>query len=154
CVWSYNALLRSLQKDLIALSMPINSDPHKEAIRLISEIILDEEVDDLGDGRFLSHLELYIEAMQDLDCDVAPILGFFDLLETRLDIDKAIEYSEFPEEAKIYARQTTELLTRPLHCRAAALFYEGESYIPDFFLYQVDELAPHAAVDRLLDYLE
>ena len=51
-VWSYNALLRSLQKDLVASSLPINSEPQKIAIRLITEMVLNEEVDDLGDGSF------------------------------------------------------------------------------------------------------
>lgn len=154
CVWSYTALLQSLHKDLVAMVFPLNSESHKEAIRLISEIIINEEVDDLGDGRYLSHLELYLEAMQDLDCDLSKILDFFDQLETNRSIDEAIKKSLFSEEIKEYARATARFLRKPLHIRAAALYYEGEPFFPDQFLYRLYLLSDHIKCDKALWYFE
>ena len=154
CVWSYNALLRSLQKDIVALSLPLNTESHKEAVRLISEIILNEEVEDLGDGSYLSHLELYLESMQSLECDLSNILSFFDILEGGVSPEKAFIYVAFSNEIKRYAEHTISVLKRPLHIRAAALFYEGEPFIPDHFLNVIERLSNQMNVDRLLDYLE
>lgn len=154
CVWAYHALLRSLQKELIAHSLPLNSDDYKEALRLLAEIILDEEVEDLGDGKFVSHLELYLDAMQEARCDIAPILGFFDMLEHRVPLERALEEARFPAETMAYARYISSLLDSPIHMRAAALFYEGEPFIPDRFLHHLFRLGDSIPVDRLLDYFE
>ena len=90
CVWGYHRLLHSLQKDIIELSQPLNSEPYKEVIRLINQIVLDEEVDQMRDGRIISHLELYLDAMEDVGCDLTPILTMFDLLEGGLPPIKAL----------------------------------------------------------------
>ena len=153
-VWSYNALLRSLQKDLVASSLPINSEPQKIAIRLITEMVLNEEVDDLGDGSFQSHMELYLEAMRDLNCDLYPVFAFFDLLQQEKTRDDMFAVAGFSAEVKKYARQTLRILRLPLHVRAAALFYEGEPYIPDKFLFQLWNLREKVPVERLVEYFE
>ena len=41
---------------------------------------------------------------------------------------------------------------RPLHERAAVLFYEGEPYLPDDFLYQLQGMGESS--QRLLEYFE
>jgi hypothetical protein len=42
----------------------------------------------------------------------------------------------------------------PLHDKAAALFYEGEPFIPDSFLFHIGQLGNTAKIGRLLDYFE
>ena len=123
-------------------------------IRLISEIILDEEVDDLGDGRILSHLELYLEAMEDLGCNMTPILAFFDLLDEGIGSEKAFDFVNFPDEVVSYARFGMKILEKPIHARAAALFYEGEPFIPDRFLLRIDQMGRRLKVGRFIDYME
>lgn len=154
CVWSYNALLRSLQRDLIAQSMPLNSEPHKIAVRLITELILSEEVSDLGDGSFQSHLELYLEAMRDVNCDISQMFTFFDLLAQEKDMEEILEQSNFAPEVEKYARVTMALLEMPIHRRAAALFYEGEPFIPDRFLINLWGLKHNPAVEKFVHYFE
>lgn len=154
CAWSYRAFLQSIQRELVNLSLPVNSDDHKEALRHVSELILDEEVEDRGNGRFASHMELYLEAMQELKCDLAPVLSFFDMLESGIEPLTAVEDAGFPLEVIKYARQALSLIREPLHVRAAALFYEGEPFIPDRFLYQLYRLGDFMPVEKLLDYFE
>ena len=153
-VWSYNALLRSLQRDVVALSMPLNSEPQKMAIRLITEMILNEEVDDIGDGSFQSHMELYLEAMRDINCDLSSVFAFFDLLHQARSSDEIFASSAFSPMVEKYAKNTLTILRQPLHVRAAALFYEGEPYIPDKFLFHLWSLRDRVPVERFVEYFE
>lgn len=154
CVWGYNALMRSLQQDFIKNAQPLNSEPFKEGLRLINELVLDEEVDDLGDGRIVSHLELYLEAMEEIGCDMAPILGFFDLLESGIKPRTALRTANFPPEVVSFGEFIVRCLGKPLHLRATVLFYEGEPFIPDKFLRRLELISPKSKVTKLLDYLE
>ena len=153
-VWSYNALLRSLQKDVVAQSLPLNSEPQKMAIRLITEMVLNEEVDDLGDGSFQSHMELYLEAMRDINCDLSQVFTFFDLLHQIKPSDEIFSSCGFSACVERYARNTLNILRQPLHIRAAALFYEGEPYVPDKFLFHLWSLRDRAPVERFVEYFE
>ena len=154
CVWGYQTLMRSLQKDLMESAQPLNSDPFKEALRLINELILDEELEAAPDGKITSHLELYLDAMEDLNCDMVPILGFFDLLESGVGQQKALRGAGFSKEAVAFGSYLINCLRKPLHQRATVLFYEGEPYIPDAFLGQLDQFNPYKKVEKLIDYFE
>lgn len=154
CVWGYNALLKSLQRDLVNRSRPLNSEPVKEALRLINEIVLDEQVCEHADGRIVSHLEIYLDGMAHLNCDLFQIFGFFDLLETGVEPLKALHSMDFPEEVRSYGEFIVESLSLPLHQKCTVLFYEGEPYIPDSFLNEIDAISRVANVDCVIEYLE
>jgi len=154
CVWTYNYLLRNIYQELVNSIQPLNSQTQKEAIRLTSEIILEEELEEQGDGSLQSHLEIYLEAMQDLGADIGPIVSFFDMQENGVTWQSALKQARFPQEVTRYARRMSEYFQRPLHERAAILFYEGEPYIPDSFLHRLGQLSPRLPVHRLLDYFE
>ena len=154
CVWSYHALLNSLAKELVGKSQPLNPDNIKESLRLISEILLDEEASEYADGQYFSQLELYLEAMQDVGCDITPTLNFFELIERGIEPEKAIYQVEYPPEVIEYGLGICKILREPLHKRATAFFYEGEPYIPDRFLSGIDSLSSVVEIDRVLDYFE
>ncbi len=154
CVWAYNYLLRDIYQELVSMIQPLNSQSQKEAIRLISETILEEEVEEQNDGSLLSHLEIYLEAMQALGADVGPILSFFDMQESGSTWEEALEEARFPPAVARYAQGLGRMFARPLHERAAVLFYEGEPFIPDTFLNRLGQLGAKHSVNRLLDYFE
>ncbi len=154
CVWSYSFLLRNIYQELVSVIHPLNSQGQKEAIRLISEIILDEEVEEQHDGSLMSHMEVYMEAMQDLGADLGPIVTFFDMQDAGADWQDALEAAEFSPAITEYARCIGSFFKRPLHERAAILFYEGEPYIPDQFLSKLGLLSSKHRTHRLLDYFE
>ncbi len=154
CVWSYQALLKSLHRDLVLLSQPVQSEPFKEAMYLISEIVLDELVEAQADGSFHSHLELYLDAMADLGCDTQRVSQFFEQLERKMPVKRALQMAGFSGEAQVYGLATIKHLHAATHMKAAALFYEGEPFIPDSFLQRLDELASKYPVERLIDYFE
>ena len=73
CVWDFMALVKSLQRDLTCVRVPWVPPPDQEAARLINEIVLDEETDALGEGRYPSHFDWYVEAMGEVGCDAGPV---------------------------------------------------------------------------------
>lgn len=154
CAWGYHAILRSIDRELSSAPVGIYSHDLKEALKLVSEIILDEEVADLGDGRLSSHFELYLEAMQDMGCDVTPLLDFMDNLDSGQDLVEAARQADLPAPVIDYAAFVSGVLREPIHLRAVALFYEGEPYLPDALLIQTSSLLPRLKVGRFLDYME
>ena len=154
CVWIYNYLMRDLYQEIANHIQPMSSQVQKEAIRLISELVLEEEVDEQNDGTLISHMEIYLEAMQDLGADVGPIMSFFDLLESGKDWVEAARQAHFPIESQLYFEKINVFFESPVHERAALLFYEGEPYVPDSFLNKLNVLSQTAKTARLLEYFE
>jgi len=154
CVWAYDALLKSLQKDLLGHATPLLSDEQKEAIHLICEIALEEQVEALPDGGFQSHMELYLDNMVDENCDTAPTLEFFRNLEHSVPIPRALRRSGFDKPVVDYGLAIMKILESEPHKKAAALFYEGEPFIPDTFLIRLNELSENPTAEGLIDYFE
>jgi hypothetical protein len=73
CVWDFQFLLKALQRQLTCLDVPWLPTPDPEARRLVNEIVLDEESDEVPNGGYLSHFELYLWAMEQCQADTGPI---------------------------------------------------------------------------------
>ena len=65
CVWDFQCLLKALQRALTCVEVPWLPTASPDARRLVNEIVLDEESDEDGQGGYLSHFELYLEAMRE-----------------------------------------------------------------------------------------
>ncbi len=152
CVWGYGFLLRNLYKDLASRVEPLATHTQKEAQRLIATMMIEEEFAEEEDGTSSSHLELYIEAMQILGADTAPTMSLFDIYESGQGWKVGLQQSQFPSLAARYARCILSFADRPLHERAALLFYEGEPFIPDSFLDRLSGM--NRGADALVEYFE
>src|SRR5258708_20775869 len=75
-VWDFMSLVKSLQNTLTCTSVPWL--PYGDPItrRMINEITLDEESDESGKGDYISHFELYLEAMEQSGANTSPIHAF------------------------------------------------------------------------------
>ncbi len=153
-VWDFMSLLKSLQQDLTCVRIPWIPPDDAEAARLINEIVLDEETDELDEGRHSSHFELYLDAMAEAGCDTEPMNRLLLQLKQGESMDRSLQVSGLPEEALRFTHVTMQLLQRPLHVRVAVFFHAREDLIPQMFVRIVEGLnSKGLRCNKLLNYL-
>jgi hypothetical protein len=154
-VWDFMSLLKSLQRSLTCVQVPWVPQGPAGSRRLINDIVLVEESDELAGG-FISHFELYLEGMTQAGADRTAIDAFIEFIRRDVPVLTALKRAHAPEPAAEFSAMTWEFVeTAPLHCQAAAFAFGREDLIPDMF----DKVA---AVNRAIgnklstfvDYLE
>lgn len=104
-VWDFMSLLKGLQVNLTCIDIPWVPRGARIARRLINEIVLGEESDQVG-GRFISHLELYIESMEHMGAETKGLNGF---LQTMAALKN--DYSDKNIKTALEANDVSYLLT-------------------------------------------
>jgi Protein of unknown function (DUF3050) len=152
-VWDFMSLLKTLQRRLTCVAVPWVPSGPAASRRLINDIVLVEESDELGDG-FISHFELYLDGMRQAGADTAPIEAFIGLLRAGRPVLTALQEAAVPRPAAEFVAATWDLIEHgSAHCQAAAFAFGREDLIPDMF----DQVATlNARLGRLstfVDYL-
>lgn len=138
-VWDFMGLLKELQQHLAPSGAPWVPDGNARLRRFINEIVLAEESDeappaDDGSTTYISHFELYAEAMGEVGVDAGGALAFAGRVR-REGIDAALATTgELPAAARTFMRRTFEFIDsgKP-HVVAAAFAYGREQIIPAMF---------------------
>jgi len=132
-VWDFMSLLKKLQQELTCVRVPWVPHGSQESRRLINDIVLVEESDELGDG-FISHFELYVNGMTQAGADTRPITDFLNLIRNGETVPKALVTAPVPPPAATFVATTWKLIeSAPLHCLAAAFAFGREDLIPEMF---------------------
>lgn len=131
-VWDFMSLLKTLQRQLTVTSVPWLPPQNRMAARLINEIVLGEESDQIG-GEYISHFELYIDAMAEAGANTNPIAAFISVLSEGGDLESAFQHAEAPEHVRRFVRSTMDFCGKQPHEVAAAFLYGREDIIPDMF---------------------
>ena len=84
-VWDFMCLVKTLQGALTCTAVPWVPSGDAVARRLVNEIVLEEESDDDGEGRYISHFELYRAAMEQSGADTLKLNDFLDRVGRPLD---------------------------------------------------------------------
>jgi len=133
-VWDFMSLLKSLQRELTCVEVPWTPKGSPTARRAINQMVLAEESDLLPDGRVLSHLELYREAMGQLGADLGPIDDFLARIERRQGVVEAITQAGAPCHARSFVQSTWRIVkSRSVPMIAAAFTLGREDVIPEMF---------------------
>ena len=82
-VADFMCLLKSLQQRLTVLSVPWFPPVNTQAARFINEIVVAEESDEARYGGFISHYEMYIEAMREVGADTGRVEHFVEYVRNR-----------------------------------------------------------------------
>lgn len=156
-VWDFMSLAKSLQMHIAPannLWLPTKRNRSSSA-RLINEIILAEESDrDLSDG-YISHFDLYVQAMHEIGCDVRTINQFIDEVRSR-GVNTALTNTDYPIISMDFVKSTFDFIeTGKPHVIAAAFTFGRETVIPKMFKGLVSQLNVNSLeAPRFYYYLE
>ncbi|WP_433086186.1 DUF3050 domain-containing protein [Dactylosporangium sp. CA-052675] len=152
-VWDFMSLLKSLQRNLTCVEVPWIPTGPTGSRRLINDIVLVEESDELRGG-FISHFELYLEGMTEAGADRSTVDAFIDLLRAGTPVPAAMQRAGVPAPAAEFVALTWHLIdTAPVHCQAAAFAFGREDLIPDMFQQVVKVNEQVGQLDTFVDYL-
>ena len=140
-VWDFMSLLKALQARLCCVGVPWLPAPDLQATRFINEIVLAEESDEDGQGRFLSHFGLYRRAMTRCGAQTTAIDSFLKELRKGSPVQAALAVVKVPDCLGRFVRQTFDLIEGgSLWSLASAFTFGREDLLPALFQRIVDEL--------------
>ena len=134
-VWDFMSLLKALQSTLTNTSVPWTPKGNGSVARFINEIVMDEESDVNEKGEVKSHFEMYIDSMDQIHANTAPIKKFTNAIQNGVSINNAAAMIGMHSTIKAFLDFTFGIIAegKP-HCIAAAFTFGREDVIPDMFL--------------------
>jgi hypothetical protein len=133
-VWDFQSLLKAMQQRLTCTTTPWVPTPDAEARRLVNEIVVDEESDELPDGGFASHFELYLDAMREAGADTGPATRLIAALTAGVPLAEALDTVGAPPAAVAFVRSSFAVIeSGSTHGIVAAFTYGREDVIPEMF---------------------
>jgi hypothetical protein len=153
-VWDFMSLLKSLQRRLTCVEIPWVPTGPTGSRRLINDIVLVEESDELQGG-FISHFELYLGGMAQAGADRSPIDAFIEELRRGTGVPEALTAAGVPAPSVEFVNTTWRFIQQaPVHCQAAAFAFGREDLIPDMFEQVVKVNANQGGqLETFVDYL-
>lgn len=134
-VWDFMSLLKALQTSLTCTTTPWTPKRNTNTARFINEIVLGEETDVDADGKYKSHFEMYLDAMEDIGANTSKIRKFISLIEEGDSVEEALDSAEVSDGVKSFVGYTFEIIkTRKDHMIASAFTYGREGLIPEVFI--------------------
>ncbi|SKA69811.1 Protein of unknown function [Thiothrix eikelboomii] len=132
-VWDFMSLIKYLQAAVAPTTVPWLPQGDSSIRRFINELVLEEESDQLPDGNYSSHVELYLRAMTEVGANTQPFRHFLATVELT-GVDTALELATVPAPSRVFSQQTFAFLSsQQAHQVAAALALGREHIIPMMF---------------------
>jgi len=138
-VWDFMSLLKTLQRRLTCMEVPWLPPTDPLAARLINEIVLGEETDEIEPHRYVSHFDLYLAAMEEIEADTRPIRQFVTRLRDGLSPEQALA-PPIPESTRHFVLDTLLTCDAPTLEVAASFLLGREDLIPAMFQRILEEL--------------
>jgi hypothetical protein len=137
-VWDFMSLLKYLQHVIAPATWPWQPSANVSLRRFVNEIVLGEESDEglptrEGQKRYVSHFDLYCEAMREVQADPAPALEFISVVK-RSGLNSAFAAGIPPQPCLEFMRTSFGFIeTGKAHVVAAAFAFGREHIIPLMF---------------------
>jgi hypothetical protein len=133
-VWDFMSLLKRLQQDLTCTRVPWLPANNAKAARLINDIVIGEETDADPDGFYVSHLELYLRAMQDVGASTVQFDTFCSMVRAGFPVEVVLTRIGVARHVHAFVGHTMALAnTGTTEEVLAAFFYGREDIIPEMF---------------------
>ena len=152
-VWDFMSLLKALQRTLTCVQVPWVPTAFPASRRFINEIVLGEE-SDLYQGRPISHFEVYLEAMEQVNADTRAIRHLLGCAPRGI---LAMDFKGAPPAAKEFVQATFRVIEgRSPAAQAAVFAFSREDAIPDMFRSLVRHMNQRmgGGLDQFVWYLE
>lgn len=145
-VWDFMTLAKTLQQRLTCVDTPWLPPENPLAARLVNEIVLGEETDEIRHGEYLSHYVLYMRAMGEIGADPAPVQAFEAALRAGATPAEALAPLPIAESTKVFVLNTLDTAALATHEVAASLLLAREDLIPTMFDRVVREMDARSGV--------
>lgn len=132
-VWDFMTLLKTLQRRLTCIESPWIPPIDIHSARLVNEIVLVEETDEIAPGYYLSHFQLYLAAMEEVGATSEPIQSFIAAIQQGFPANEALANLPIPESTKSFVMTTLNAASGLTHEVAAAFLLGREDVIPKMF---------------------
>ncbi len=141
-VWDFMSLLRALQQRICGNAVPWLPPENLLAARMVNEMMLVEETDELPDGSgYSSHFELYQRGLVEGGVRNDKIGTFTRALRAGRSVDQAFDEAAVPRAARDFVGATLDKCNDPGTHKLAAYFVFGrENIIPAMFRRIIENL--------------
>ncbi len=155
-VWDFMSLLKSLQIRLTTVTLPWIPPASPRLSRLINDIVLAEECDEVGPDEYLSHFELYLLAMKEAGADSDPIRSFIEKVSEKGSLEDAFSMIGSMNGVHEFITTTFKMVSGKTHEVASSFLFGREDVIPDMFQLLLSEknLLQSDDFKRMKQYLE
>ena len=133
-VWDFMSLVKTLQVKLTSVAIPWVPKADTDSARFINEIVLAEESDEHPGGGYVSHFELYRQAMKQAGADTKLIDALIERIQNGLPLDVALNQSGLPLFIVDFLETTFSFIEKgSVHEIAAVFTFGREQIIPSMF---------------------
>ena len=133
-VWDFMCLLKELHKRIVCTQAPWFPPKDAYSANLINQILVEEEGDLTEDGQhYLSHFELYLAAMHQIDADTQPIQNLLCMLADNMPLNQAVEKLSLPLGVRDFVQTTFSFFAEDTPSLAAAFVYGREAITAPLF---------------------
>ena len=156
-VWDFMSLVKKLQIELTTTTLPWYPTQNNAAARLINEIVWGEETDINKEGVPLSHFEMYLEAMGQINADTSGIKMMINNLKSGNTVFDAIEKSGLPVYICEFLNFTFKIIEEgKIHKIASVFTFGREDLIPDMFISIIKKMNREndTKIDQIIYYFE
>tara|TARA_Y100000996_G_scaffold138680_1_gene105720 strand:+ start:1252 stop:2025 length:774 start_codon:yes stop_codon:yes gene_type:complete len=153
-VWDFMSILKALQNIVCPSGFPWkpNKFTTNGVTRLINEIVLAEESDLIGDDKYLSHFDLYIQAMEEIGANTNYIKI---LIKTNFNDSLDFRNLNIPSGSADFLTTTFNLLAlKKFHITASLFTYGRETTLPTMFVSLMSQIKETTKTEKLQLYLE
>lgn len=156
-VMDFMCLLKSLQQRLTVVAVPWFPPASADVARFINEIVVGEECDVAPGGGYISHYEMYVNAMREAGADPTRVEHLVELVRNYQHYRRALTQAQVPTAAVGFVTDSVSIcLTGKNHEVAAYFLFGRENLIPDMFRKIVERLraSGETGLDGLIYYLD
>jgi Protein of unknown function (DUF3050) len=133
-VWDFMSLLKRLQQDMTCTRVPWLPAVNPKAAHLINDIVIGEETDVDPDGLYVSHLEVYLRAMEEIGASTVQFDTFCSMVRAGDPVEVSLTRTGVAQHVRTFVTHTMELAnTGTTEEVLAAFFYGREDIIPGMF---------------------